>query len=100
MTSTDPSEREATVHSSPPPSRRDASTTVPVLPRERSCTVHGESPAASASDARHTSPATTQMLVRTPAATARPTPSRPAAAPAPASAAATRPSTAVYSIVA
>ena len=98
VTTTDPSERVATVSSSPPPSRSEASTTVAPPPRVRSIVVQGDRPAASASDARHTSPATTQIPVRTPAATAAPTSPSPAtAAPPAASAAATSASTPVYS---
>ena len=58
-------------------------------PRRRSASMHGESPAAAASLARQTSPATMHTPVLTTLATCAPTPDSPAAGPAATSTAAT-----------
>ena len=97
VTITVPSERRDAVHASSAPKRIEATVKVSPSPRVLSATVQGASPAASASDARHTSPATMQMPVRTPSATASPIVSSPTTAPVPASAAPTSPRSAVYS---
>src|SRR5687768_3042405 len=66
-------------------------------PRRSSVSVHGRSPAAAASDARHTSPPTMHTPVRTTRATCDGTPASPAAGAATANAVATSASSPAYS---
>ena len=94
-----PSERRAAIQLSSAPRRIDAIVKVSPSPRACSASVQGARPAASASEARHTSPATMQMPVRTPPATASPIVPSPTTVPAAARTAATRPNMAVYSAV-
>src|SRR5204862_3499677 len=96
-TRNDPSERRPIVSWSPPARRIENNVTASDSPRRRSSSVHGASPAASASAVRHTSPPTMQMPVLTIFATSGPTPDTPASGPAATSAVATTARTPTYS---
>ena len=94
VTSTEPSERSATVHEPVWPRWRTAIVTAKLAPFARSCVRQGASPSAVASAGRHTSPPTMHRPVRIAATRRAGTPPAPVATPAPASTTATRASSA------